>query len=108
VVAVLRAEGYGARRSLICSLCAHEWEFLRATCPACGETRPEALPVYTPEQFDYVRIEACDTCKQYLKAIDLTKNGLAVPIVDELATVPLDLWAGEKAYTKLCPNLFSV
>jgi formate dehydrogenase accessory protein FdhE len=107
-LAVLRAEGYGARRSLICSFCAHEWEYLRATCPACGETDSESLPVFTPEQFAYLRIEACDTCKQYLKAVDLTKNGLAVPVVDELAAVPLDLWTAEKGYAKLCPNLFSL
>ncbi|MFB3813065.1 MAG: formate dehydrogenase accessory protein FdhE [Terriglobales bacterium] len=108
VVGVLRPEGYGARRSLICSLCSSEWDFLRATCPSCSETRPEALPVYTSEQFEHVKIEACDTCKQYLKTVDLTKDGLAVPIVDELATVPLNLWAGEKNYTKLCPNLFNL
>jgi formate dehydrogenase maturation protein FdhE len=29
----------------------------------------------------------------YLKGIDLTKIGLAIPIVDELATISLDLWA---------------
>jgi FdhE protein len=108
VVGVLRPEGFGARRSLVCSLCATEWDFVRATCPACGESRPEAIGVYTSQQFDNVRVEACDTCKRYLKTVDLTKNGLAVPVVDELATIPLDLWAGENGYTKLCPNLFNM
>jgi formate dehydrogenase maturation protein FdhE len=40
-----------------------------------------------------VRVDVCDTCHSYLKSIDLTKTGLAVPVVDELATMPLDLWA---------------
>jgi formate dehydrogenase maturation protein FdhE len=38
-------------------------------------------------------MEARHTCRRYLKTVDLNKNGLAVPVVDELATIPLDLWA---------------
>ena len=44
----------------------------------------------------------------YLKTIDLTKNGLAVPVVDELAAIHLDLWAVDKGYTKLRPNLLAL
>jgi hypothetical protein len=46
-----------------------------------------------------------DTCHTYLKSIDLTKTGLAVAVVDELATIPLDLWAREHGYEKLQINL---
>jgi FdhE protein len=53
-------------------------------------------------------VEACDSCRHYLKAIDLTLDGLAVPEVDELASVALDLWAAENGYTKLAPNLFEL
>jgi formate dehydrogenase maturation protein FdhE len=52
-----------------------------------------------------VRVEACDTCHYYLKSIDLTVDGLAIPLVDEVATVPLDLWAGEHGYKKAEANL---
>lgn len=104
-VGALRAEGYGAKRSLICSLCSTEWDFPRIRCPACGEDRFDWLPVYTADQFEHVRVEACDTCKTYIKTVDLTKDGLAIPVVDELATTPLDLWAREKGYKKLEPNL---
>jgi formate dehydrogenase maturation protein FdhE len=38
----------------------------------------------------------------------MTINGLAVPEVDELASVPLDLWAAENHYTKLKTNLFGL
>jgi hypothetical protein len=94
-VAVLRPQGDGARRSLMCSFCLAEWEFRRIVCPACGEEDNRKLPVYTADQFDYIRVECCDTCRTYIKAINLTRNGLAEPIVDELACVPLDLWARE-------------
>jgi len=53
-------------------------------------------------------VEACDHCRVYLKAIDLTRNGLAVPEVDELASVALDIWAAEKGYTKLQGNLLGL
>jgi FdhE protein len=108
VAAVLRQEGDGGKRFLLCSLCFTEWEFRRLLCPHCGEEDKDKLPVYTAEEFPHVRVEACDTCKVYLKAVDLTKNGLAVPEVDELASVALDLWAGEQGYTKLQANLFGL
>ena len=106
--AVLRPEGEGAKRFLMCAECFAEWEFLRVKCPACGEEDKEKLPVYTAEQFPHVRVEACDTCRSYLKAIDLTKNGLAVPEVDEIASAALDVWAKEQGYRKTCPNLFGI
>ena len=108
VVAVLRPEGDGGKRSLICSLCSTEWEFLRILCAACDEGNKDNLPIYTAEELPSARIEACDTCKHYIKAIDLTKNGLAVPVVDELATVSLNLWAEEKGYRKVQVNIFGL
>ena len=105
---VLRPEGDGARRSLICSLCATEWPYRRIVCPACGEETVEKLAIYTASQFQEVRVEACDTCHYYIKTVDLTKNGHAVPVVDELATIPLNLWAQEHQYVKLQPNLLGI
>jgi formate dehydrogenase maturation protein FdhE len=32
------------------------------------------------------------------------KNGLADPLLDELASVPLRLWAQEQGHAKLHPN----
>jgi FdhE protein len=107
-VAVLRPEGDGAKRFLLCSLCATEWLFRRVLCPNCAEENKDKLPIFLAQEFDYVRIDACDTCHTYIKSIDLTKNGNAVPMVDELATVSLNLWAQENNYQKLQPNLFGV
>ncbi|HTD23715.1 MAG TPA: formate dehydrogenase accessory protein FdhE [Terriglobales bacterium] len=108
LVGVLRPEGDGAKRSLICSLCSTEWTYGRIVCPACGEETVEKLAIYTASQFHQVRVEACDTCHYYIKTVDLTKNGHAVPVVDELATIPLNLWAQEHQYIKLQPNLLGI
>lgn len=105
IVGVLRREGDGAKKSLICMLCAHEWTFRRVYCPACGEEREPQMAYYSAPEIAHVRVDVCDTCHTYLKSIDLTKLGLAVPVVDELATIPLDLWAREHGYEKLQINL---
>ena len=107
-VGVLRQQGDGARRSLICALCATEWPYRRIVCPACGEESVDKLPIYVAEELGHVRVEACDTCRYYIKTIDLTKNGHAVPVVDELAAIPLSLWAAEKGYVKLAQNLLGI
>jgi len=107
-LAVLRPEGDGAKRFLLCSLCGTEWFFRRLLCPNCAEENKDRLPVFTAAEFDYVRVDACDTCHTYLKSIDLSKNGNAVPVVDELATLSLNMWAQEHDYQKVQPNLFGV
>jgi FdhE protein len=104
-VGVLRPLGDGGQRSLVCSFCLGEWEFRRIVCPGCGEENHAKLPVYTAEEFKYVRVECCDTCRNYIKTVDLTRNGLADPVVDEMASIPLDLWAQKQGYTKLQVNL---
>jgi formate dehydrogenase maturation protein FdhE len=106
LLGVLRPEGDSGKRFLLCSFCSHEWEFRRILCPTCAEEREEKLPVYVAEQFSHVRVEACETCKCYLRSIDLTKDGNAVPLVDDLAAIPLTLWAHEHNYSRLQPNLF--
>jgi formate dehydrogenase accessory protein FdhE len=105
LLGVLRREGDGGKRFLLCSFCLHEWEFRRIFCSTCGEETEAKLPVYIAEQFPYVRVEACDTCKFYLRTIDLTKDGNAVPLVDDLAAIPLSLWAEEHGYSRAQPNL---
>src|SRR5579862_3333412 len=105
---VLRQMGDGGARSMVCSFCLAEWEFRRIVCPGCGEENDQKLAVFTADDFDYIRVECCDTCKTYLKTIDLTKNGRAEPVVDELASAPLDLWAQDRGYAKLQNNLLGM
>jgi hypothetical protein len=104
-LAVLRQEGDGGKRLLLCSFCQTEWDFHRIRCPNCGERDHEKLPRFTSDGHPAVRVEACDSCRAYLKSFDLTVDGNIVPLVDEIATAPLDIWAAEKGYRKLQANL---
>jgi formate dehydrogenase accessory protein FdhE len=105
LLGVLRPEGDGGKRFLLCSFCSQEWEFRRILCSTCGEEAENKLPVYVAEQLPHIRVEACDTCKFFLTTVALTKDGHAIPLVDDLAAIPLTLWAHEHGYSRLQPNL---
>ncbi len=105
LLGVLRREGDGGKRFLQCSFCSQEWDFRRILCAYCGEEQEKKLAVYIAEQFPQVRVECCDTCKHFLRTIDLTKDGNAVPLVDDLAAIPLSLWAQENGYSRIQGNL---
>lgn len=92
-------------RDLVCATCLSSWEFRRVVCANCGEERPAKLSYFHSAEFDHIRIEACDSCKHYIKGVDLTRLGLAVPLVDEIYAAPLDLWARQHGYTKIELNL---
>lgn len=92
-------------RDLVCATCLTVWPFRRVVCAQCVEERPAKLGYFHSPEYDHVRIEACDTCKHYIKGVDLTRLGLAVPLVDEIAAAPLDVWAQEHGYTKIELNL---
>jgi FdhE protein len=101
-------EAESGNRDLLCSTCLSSWEFRRVVCANCGEERPAKLGYFHSPEFDHIRIEACDSCKHYIKGIDLTRFGLAAPLVDELYAAPLDLWAREHGYTKIELNLIGL
>ena len=109
LLAVLRDEPeVKGRKLLVCSLCSAEWPFVRSRCPSCGEERPEQLQHHVTDFWPHIRIEECTSCHTYLKSIDLRSDGTAVPVVDELASVELDLWADEQGLAKLQKNLLGL
>jgi len=95
----------GGSRFLMCGDCGAVWPFQRIGCPSCNEVDPHKLPYYSAQGVPGMRVECCETCMRYLKSIDLTKDARLVPPVDELAAIPLDLWAREQGYRKIQPNL---
>ena len=105
VVSLLRDAAHGSRRSHVCGTCLKESPASRLGCHACGESDLEKMSVYRTDATDPARIDACDSCRTYLKTIDLTKDATACPIADDLASVTLDLWARESGYHRARPNL---
>lgn len=122
------------RRYLSCARCSASWGYARMTCAGCGEDSTSRLTIFNevgttsgergsvvrglqgrlPENqnphgeeavFPHIRIEACDSCRHYLLNIDLASDPAAVPVVDELAALPLGLHASEQGFSKITPNL---
>ena len=58
-----------------------------------------------PSQRSAFLREACESCRHYLLSIDVASDPKAVPLVDELAAIPLDLYARDRGFTKITPNL---
>ena len=106
VVSVRREvpESQGAARSLACALCGTEWPFARIRCASCREEDPAKLPTFQTETHKGVRIEACETCKRYVKSLDLTLDARPIPEVDDLTSLAMDLWAIEEGWTRLEPG----
>ncbi len=93
-------------RYLVCSRCATNWIFSRMTCAGCGESTGTKLPIFQEhERFPHARVDGCQTCGKYLLTFDLRRDTRAVPVVDEIAALPLDLYARDHGLTKITPNL---
>ena len=98
----------GSTRQLLCATCLTTWPFRRVVCPSCGEEDERKLAYYHSPVMAHVRVDACDSCRRYLKTIDLGRLGLAVPLVDEVAGASLDVWAREHGYEKIELNLLGL
>ena len=100
--------GAEGNRRLVCAFCATDWVFPRSVCVACGASGDEGLEFHVDERLSHVRVESCRSCRIYLKSVDLRIVGLAEPLVDDLATPELDLWATDQGLEKTVPNLLGL
>lgn len=108
--ALLHGATEGHQRFLFCAWCSVEWRFKRVRCPSCGEEDAKRLAYHTAEELPHVRVEGCDTCRTYVKTVDLEQAPAAEPLVDELAALPLDVYARspERGLHKRVVNLAGV
>ena len=105
------------RRFLTCVRCARSWPYTGNACASCGETAGARRTVFAERPgapvvgrrsaglLPHLRVEGCESCSRYLIDVDLGVDGRAVPEVDELTALPLDLYAGERGLEKIAPNL---
>jgi formate dehydrogenase maturation protein FdhE len=64
----------------------------------------ESLRAANTPRFLHVRIDGCSSCSQYLLTIDAGRDRRAVPVVDEIAAIPLSLYAQERGLRKVVAN----
>lgn len=107
-VGCLVPQADGLAFEITCGLCLRRRAFPRTRCPGCQESTESRLSSFTAPDFPNLRIHACDSCQGYLQVADLSRDPAAIPEVDELAGLPLDLWAQERGYHKFQPNLAGI
>lgn len=77
-------------RHLVCSRCAGRWPYPEERCAFCDEARPTARRSFASQSRTY-RVEACNTCRRYLKGFDERRATRPLILsVDAIATLPLD------------------
>ena len=95
------------RKVLQCHLCRSEWAFRRLQCPFCGNSDQEKLRFFFDEADPVRRVEVCDVCKGYLKAVDARKAKREVTLfVENLATLHLDFIAEREGFRRETNRLF--
>ncbi len=70
---------------------------------------PDAAPnqdvvVSEKPRLPHVSIDGCKTCSHFLLTVDCRRDPSAVPAVDELAALPLYVYAGERGLSKIVAN----
>jgi hypothetical protein len=88
-----------ADRQLVCGRCTLRWKFAALTCPFCGNSDRALVTSFATPDGQY-RVYACDVCHRYLKAYDGRRGSRPVmPMVDSVATLPLDAAAIQRGYS---------
>jgi FdhE protein len=98
------AEVRGIERSryLRCGRCGGGWQAQGLSCSYCGMTDHKELESLVPEQSGSTRaIEACRRCLGYLKSLTTLQRIPAERVlIDDLASVDLDIAALDQGYKK--------
>lgn len=88
-----------AERHLICGRCELRWKWETLACPYCRNSDRAKITSFATPDGKY-RVYACDACRRYLKAYDGRRASRPVmPMVDAVATLPLDAAAIQRGYS---------
>lgn len=84
------------QRVLFCGFCWHQWAAQRIYCPFCENKDSNSLHYYFSETEKDYRIDVCDSCKTYIKAVDRRNTDRIIyPPLEFVATLHLDIKAQE-------------
>jgi FdhE protein len=92
------------KRYLFCSHCGYQWRIDRLFCPFCENKDQESLQYFYGEGEETHRIDFCEKCHQYIKTIDYRNLQESDPVLEDLATLHLDILAIQKGYKRPIPN----
>jgi FdhE protein len=94
----------GPQRRLHCSWCGTTGPYRFIGCPHCGTEDTAKLGTLVPEGEPGFRVATCDTCRTYVKVVEGPLLSAMTPDLADLASLPLDIVAQGKDYTRPAPN----
>ncbi len=97
-------KGDPVQRISSCVDCGCEWPVPRLSCAICGSDEKDVSAYLHGEGQDGQRIDTCDSCHHFVKTIDLTKIDVEDPLLEDLATRHLDVFATEKGFSRAARN----
>ncbi|HET6513847.1 MAG TPA: formate dehydrogenase accessory protein FdhE [Thermodesulfovibrionales bacterium] len=94
------------KRDLCCSYCLTIGTYRRIGCPLCSTDDSSLIKIFTAEEENGFRIDACDRCGSYVKTVNqaILDNDSLTPELADLVSLPLDIIAQGKGYHRLARN----
>jgi FdhE protein len=94
-------EGEG-EKYVFCSFCWLKWRIPRLFCVFCGNDAHQSLGYFYSEEEPEYRVDTCNKCKNYIKAVDARKlDRLSYPPLEQICTLHLDIKAEEAGFKRL-------
>ena len=91
-------EGEG-EKYLFCSFCWLKWRIQRLFCAFCGNDAHKSLGYFYSEEEPEYRVDTCNNCKNYIKAVDARKLDRPLyPPLEQICTLHLDIKAEEAGF----------
>jgi FdhE protein len=92
-------------RFCTCSLCGTMWNVVRVKCLLCSSTESINFRSIEGER-DTIKAETCDKCRGYVKILYQVHDHNLEPLVDDVATLGLDMLLAEEGWKRGGRNPF--
>lgn len=91
----------GGARMHVCSFCSFEYRVPRLGCPFCLAGEGENAEYYASDEEPGYVLDVCSTCNNYIKLADFRDlDRVWMPLLDDLASLALDLYARQMNFTR--------
>lgn len=92
-------------RYLACALCSTLWNYVRIKCSLCGSTGGIAYQGIDGDP-GLIKAETCESCHRYVKLMQQNKEPAIDPVVDDVASLGLDLLMRQTPFLRGASNPF--
>jgi FdhE protein len=95
----LAVVGKKGKKEMVCPRCHYSWNEKKVSCAHCGTDQHEQFIILKPENQEMEQIHACQSCKGYIKVIDIRKTfKKQEPEILDLKSIYLDYIAQEEGF----------